>query len=331
MNVLVTGRLPETVLASIRKEHDVVINAEDKPMDRQKLLSAVGDKDGLLCMITDRVDAELLNRAPHLKMIANFGVGFNNIDVDFATAKGVPVSNTPGVLTESTADLTFALILATARRLVEGDRMTRAGNFKFWAPLHFLGQEVSGKTLGIIGLGRIGRAVAGRAAAFDMKVIYYSRRRLEKAGEKKLNLAYADLKTLLKTADFVSVHVPLTPRTTRLIGADELGRMKPDAYLINTSRGPVVDEKALLDALQNRKISGAGLDVYENEPELTPGLKELDNVVLLPHVGSATIETRTKMARMAAENLLAGLDGRIPPNCLNCEQLYGKGKTFRSR
>jgi glyoxylate reductase len=323
VKVLVTGRLPDEVVALIEKDHHVEINNQDRPMDRENLLSRVGDKEGLLCMITDRVDTELLNCAPHLKIIANFGVGFNNIDINAATERGIPVTNTPGVLTDSTADLAFALILASGRRLVEGDRNTRAGEFTFWAPLHFLGQEITGKTLGIIGLGRIGKAVAKRAAGFDMKVIYYNRQRLETGEEKALNVVFASFKTLLEESDFVSLHVPLTPQTTHLIGQKELNLMKPSAYLINTSRGPVVDEKSLLEALKNQVICGAGLDVYESEPELTPGLSDLDNVVLLPHIGSATIETRTRMAQMAAENLLAGLSDEIPPNCLNCSELSG--------
>jgi len=322
MKVLVTGRLPETVLSLIEQEHHVEINRQDEPMDWERIVASVTDKDGLLCMITDRIDSELINSAPNLKIIANYGVGFNNIDIDAATARGIPVTNTPGVLTDSTADLTFALILAIGRRLVEGDKITRAGEFKFWAPLHFIGQDISGKSLGIIGLGRIGRAVAKRASAFDMQVLYHSRQQLDPARERTLQVEYAGLEYLLKTADFVSLHVPLTMQTTHLIGKKELRLMKPSAYLINTSRGPVVDEKALLNALENREISGAGLDVYENEPELTPGLAELDNVILLPHVGSATIETRTKMALMAAENLLAGLKDETPPNCLNCADLY---------
>jgi len=322
MKVLVTGRLPETVLSLIEQEHHVEINRQDEPMDWKRIVASVTDKDGLLCMITDRIDSELINSAPNLKIIANYGVGFNNIDIDAATARGIPVTNTPGVLTDSTADLTFALILAIGRRLVEGDKITRAGEFKFWAPLHFIGQDISGKSLGIIGLGRIGRAVAKRASAFDMQVLYHSRQQLDPARERTLQVEYAGLEYLLKTADFVSLHVPLTMQTTHLIGKKELRLMKPSAYLINTSRGPVVDEKALLNALENREISGAGLDVYENEPELTPGLAELDNVILLPHVGSATIETRTKMALMAAENLLAGLKDETPPNCLNCADLY---------
>ena len=323
MEVLITGRLPDDVLALVEKDHHVEVNKQDKPMDREKLLALIGDKEGLLCMITDTIDQELLDLAPHLKIIANYGVGFNNIDINAATAKGIPVTNTPGVLTDSTADLAFALILACGRRLVEGDKNTRDGKFRFWAPLHFLGQDITGKTLGIIGLGRIGKALAKRAAGFDVKVIYYNRKRFEKEEEKELNVEYTSFKTLLQISDFVSLHVPLTPETTHLIGQNELKLMKPSAYLINTSRGPVVDEKALFKALKNRVIRGAGLDVYENEPELTPGLSNLDNVILLPHIGSATIETRTRMAQMAVENLLAGLNGEIPPNCLNCTDLSG--------
>lgn len=324
MNVLVTGRIPDDVLALIKKEHNVEINTHDRPMDREKILSNIIDKDGILCMITDRIDKELLDKAQHLKIIANFGVGFNNIDVKAATERKIPVSNTPGILTDATADLTFALILASGRRVVEGDKLTRAGKFKYWAPLLFLGHEVTGKTLGIVGMGRIGRAVAKRALGFDMKVIYTKPKRLERSEEKALNIEYVDFETLLEESDFVSLHVPLVPETRHLIGENELKLMKPSSFLINTSRGPVVDETALLNVLKNKVIKGAGLDVYENEPELTPGLIDLDNVVLLPHVGSGTIETRTKMALMATENLLAGLNGEIPPNCLNCDDLIGR-------
>ena len=319
MKVLVTGRLPEAVMAAIKEEHHVVAHGEDRPIKRQRLLDLVGDKEGLLCMITDRIDGEVLDGAPNLKMIANLAVGYDNIDVAAATVRGIPVSNTPGVLTDATADITFALILATARRVVEGDRRTRAGEFRFWAPLHFLGREVSGKTLGIIGLGRIGRAVARRAKGFDMQILYHGRQRLEAFEENELGVSYADFNGLLEQSDFVSLHVPLTDGTHHLIGLRELNTMKPSAYLINTSRGPVVDEEALLEVLRVGGIGGAGLDVYENEPALTPGLTELKNVVLLPHVGSGTIETRTKMGLKAAENLLAGLRGKRPPDCLNPE------------
>ncbi len=321
MKVMVTGNISPEVMALIKEEHQVEANTEDKPMERDRLLQSVGDKDGLLCMITDKIDEELLDRAPQLKMIANYGVGFNNIDIRVATNRGIPVSNTPGVLTDATADLTFALILAIARRVVEGDRRTREGKFRFWAPSLFLGGEVSGKILGIVGLGRIGKAVARRASGFDMKIFYHNRHQLEQSEEKDLNAAYVSLETLITESDFISLHVPLSEQTHHLIGREELNRMKPTAYLINTSRGPVVDEQALLDALQKKEIAGAGLDVYENEPKLIPGIKALDKVILLPHVGSATVETRKKMAMLAARNLLAGLRGEIPPNCLNCETI----------
>lgn len=324
MKVLVTARMPEEVLALLRREHEVESYAENPPLDRPNLLRRLTDKEGLLCTITDLIDEELLGRAPALRVIANFGVGFEHIDVAAASRRGLPVTNTPGVLTDATADLAFTLILATARRVVEGDKRVREGKFTYWAPLLFLGQEVSGKTLGLIGAGRIGRAVAQRAQGFGMRVIYHSRTRLAPAEERELNVSFAPLEVLLREADFVTLHVPLTPQTRHLIGRRELELMKPTARLINTARGPIVDEAALVEALRQGEIGGAGLDVYEWEPELSPGLTDLDNVVLLPHVGSATIETRTKMGLMAAANLLAGLRGERPPNCLNWEALQGK-------
>jgi glyoxylate reductase len=319
--ILVTGHLPEVIKAELEKAFLLDANTEDKPFDRQKLLHAIEDKDGLISMITDNIDEGVLDRASRLKMIAHFGVGYNNIDVKAATTRGIAVSNTPGVLTDATAELAFALILAVARRLVESDRATREGRFRYWAPMLFLGREVTGKTLGIIGLGEIGKAVARIAKGFKMRILYNNRSRIDASGEKELMVEYADLQKLLVESDFVSLHVPLTGGTRHLIGKEEFSIMKPTAYLINTSRGPVVDEQALLEALLNRKISGAGLDVYENEPALTPGLTELTNVVLLPHTGSGTLETRIKMASMAAENLIAGLSGRIPPNLVNPEVL----------
>jgi glyoxylate reductase len=321
MKVLVTARMPKEVLALIGQKHQIESYDADPPMDRQRLLRNIGDKEGLLCTITDRIDTEVLDRAPTLKVIANYGVGFEHIDIDGATRRGIPVTNTPGVLTETTADLAWALILATARRIVEGDKRVREGKFQYWAPFPFLGQEVGSKTLGLIGMGRIGKAVARRAAGFSMKVIYHSRTRLEPVAEQELNLSWAPLESLLREADFVSLHVPLTPQTRHLIGSRELGLMKDSAYLINTARGPVIDEAALVKALRQGQIRGAGLDVYENEPQLSPGLADLENVVLLPHVGSATVEVRTRMAVMAAENLLAGLRGDPPPNCLNWAEL----------
>ena len=319
--ILVTGNLPGEVMDLLTAQFEVKSQSEDRPLDRRDLLAFIGDRDGLLSMITDAVDEEMLSRAPRLKMIAHMGVGYNNIDVQAATRRGIPVSNTPGVLTDATADLAFTLILSVARRVVEGDRRVRAGEFTFWAPFLFLGREVSGKTLGIVGLGRIGRALAERARGFNMRILYHNRTRLSPDEEKKGRVEYADLDRLLKEADFVSLHVPLSGETKHLIGAGELSRMKPTACLINTSRGPVVDEKALLAALRGHVIAGAGLDVYENEPALTPGLTELNSVVLLPHVGSATLETRTRMAAMAARNLIAGLSGTAPPNLVNPEIL----------
>jgi glyoxylate reductase len=299
----------------------VECHAEDRPMSRSKLLHSIHDKIGLLSMITDDINGEFLDHAPKLIMIANMAVGYNNIDLDAATRRGILVSNTPGVLTEATADLAFSLILGAARRIAEGDRMVREGRFSFWAPFHFLGRDVSGKTLGIIGMGRIGKAVARRARGFQMPILYFSRNPLEKTEEDELNASYVPLNTLLEESDFVSLHIPLSSNSRHFISEKEFALMKPTAFLINTSRGPVVDEKALLDALQNGIIAGAGIDVYENEPAITPGLEKLYQVLLLPHVGSATLETRTKMAAMAAGNLLAGLRGETPPNLINPEVL----------
>lgn len=320
MKVLVTGKLPQAAIALVEEQHEVVMNTREEPMPRQEIMSQIGDKEGLLCMISDKIDEELLAHAPNLRMVANYGVGFDNIDLAAATKRGIRVSNTPGVLSDATADLSFALLLAVARRVIEGDRMTRSGKFKPWSPMVFLGTEVTGKTLGIVGLGQIGKAVARRARGFDMPILYHKRTRLPEEEERALNATYADLPELLAKSDFVSLHVNLTDATRHLIGEAELKLMKPSAFLINVARGPVVDEKALTEALQNRTIAGAGLDVYEKEPQLFPGLAELDNVVLLPHVGSATVETRSNMALLAVENLLAGLAGRKPRNCLNCTE-----------
>ena len=319
--ILITGNLPENVILPLKEKYEMEMNQEDRPMDRQELLLRVKDKQGLLPMLSDSINEEVLNCAPHLKMIANFGVGYNNIDVRLATARGIMVSNTPGVLTDATAELAFTLMLSVSRRLVEGDRMVREGRFKFWAPMLFLGREVTGKTLGIIGMGKIGKAIAVRAKAFDMRILYHNRKRINSKEEENMRVEYVDLKTLLKESDFVSLNVPLTEETKHLIGKNELSLMKSTAFLINTSRGQVIDEKALVEVLRARKIGGAGLDVYENEPSLTPGLTELDNVILLPHVGSGTLETRIKIGTLAVENLIAGLEGRTPPNFVNPEVL----------
>jgi len=315
--ILVTGRLPDEVMERLAAVCDMEANREDRPMERQQVLDKISDKEGLLSVITDRVDAELMDRAPNLKIISNLAVGTNNIDVAAATARGIAVTNTPGVTTEPTADLAFGLILAVARRIVEEDRLTREGKFQYWAPMLFLGRSVARKTLGIVGFGAIGQAVAKRARGFDMRILYNRRRRLDEARERELGIEYADFGRLLRESDFVSLHVPLTDETRHLIGAKELRQMKPTAFLINASRGPVVNEKELVEALGKGVIAGAGLDVYENEPTLAPGLTELPNVVLTPHVGSGTIEDRTLMARMATDNLLAGLKGEVPRFILN--------------
>lgn len=319
IRILITGHLPENVILPLKEKYQVEMNQEDRPLDRQELISKVIDKHGLLSMLNDSINEEVLACAPHLKMIANFGVGYNNIDVRAASARGVMVSNTPGVLTAATAELAFALILAVSRRVVEGDKMVREGRFKSWAPMLFLGREVTGKTLGIIGMGNIGRAVAVRARSFDMRLLYHNRKRIDAKEEKPLKAKYVDLITLLTESDFVSLNVPLTEETKHLIGKNELSLMKPTSFLINTSRGPVIDEKALVEVLKAGKIGGAGLDVYENEPALAPDLTELDNVILLPHVGSGTQETRIKIGTLAVENLIAGMEGQKPPNLVNPE------------
>ena len=319
--VFVTRKLPEKALEMIRAECKMEINPHDRVLTKEELIDGVREKDGLLCLLTDEIDEEIINSGKKLKVIANYAVGYNNINVEAATKRKIPVTNTPGVLTDTTADMVWALIFAVTRRVVEADRFTREGKYKGWGPMMFLGGDVYGKTLGIIGLGRIGRAVAKRAIGFDMKLIYFDVIRADEKVEKELGIEFVSLNELLKNSDFVSIHVPLLPSTHHFISERELSIMKKTAYLINNSRGPVVDEEALVKALKDNKIAGAALDVFENEPELSPGLADLENVVLTPHISSASIETRTKMAVMAAENLLAGLRGSRPPNIVNPEVL----------
>lgn len=319
--VYVTRKLPQKALDMISKHCIMEVNSHDRVLSRGELEEAIKDIDGLLCLLTDTIDVELLDLNPDLKVIANYAVGFNNIDINACTARGIPVSNTPGVLTDTTADFAWTLLMATARRMVEADRFTRAGKYKGWGPMMFLGGDIYGKKLGIVGMGRIGQALAKRAKGFNMDLMYYDSYRKSKEREKELDIRYMELDNLLKEADFISLHVPYIPETHHLIGEKELELMKGTSYLINTARGPIIDEKALVEALRNNQIAGAGLDVYEEEPELTAGLAELDTVILAPHIASASIETRTKMAVMAAENLLAGLNGDIMPNLINKEVL----------
>jgi len=319
--VFVTRKLPEKALEIIRAECEMEINPYDRKITREELIEGVKNKDGLLCLLTDKIDEKIIESGKNLRIIANYAVGYDNVDVNAANKRKIPVTNTPGVLTDTTADMAWALIFTIVRRVVEADKFTKAGKYKGWGPMMFLGGDVYGKTLGIIGLGRIGKAVAKRAKGFDIKLLYFDAFRADEKVEKEMNVKFTNLDTLLKESDFVSIHVPLLPSTHHLIGKKELSMMKKSAYLINNSRGPVIDEKALVKALREKKIAGAALDVFENEPELSPGLADLENVVLTPHISSASIETRTKMAIMAAENLLAGLKGIKPPNIVNPEVL----------
>ncbi len=319
-NVYVTRQIPEEGINLLKKFCQTVeVNPYDRPLIYDELLKQVKGRDAILTMLSDRVDVALMNEAKSLKVIANYAVGYDNIDIKTATAKGVIVTNTPGILTDSTADMTWALLFSIARRIVEGDKLTRAGKFTGWAPMMLLGGDFIGKTLGIIGAGRIGTAMAMRSRGWCMKVLYTTHSNRNAVLEEMLGAKRVDLETLLKESDFISIHTPLSEKTKYLIGANELSLMKKTAYLINTARGAIIDEVQLVNALKNKQIAGAGLDVYEEEPKLKPGLAELDNVVLAPHLGSATIETRTKMAVMAAENIIAVLNGQKPKNCVNPE------------
>jgi len=317
--IFVTRQLPGPAMAILDAECEMTVNPHDRPASRNELEKAVEEIDGLLCLPPDTIDEALLAKSPRLKVIANYAVGYDNIDVESCSKRKIAVTNTPGVLTEATADLAWALLLAAARRLVEADRYVREGRFKSWGPMLLLGHEVNDKTLGVVGLGRIGRAVARRAGGFNMRILYHGRHRIGVEEEYDLGVEYRPLEQLLKEADYVSLHVPLTEETRHMIGAEELKLMKSSAILVNTSRGPVIDEKALVRALMRNEIGGAALDVYENEPAPVPGLTELPNVVLAPHIASATSETRIKMAVMATENLLAGLKGEKIPNLVNHE------------
>ncbi|MEE9200194.1 MAG: D-glycerate dehydrogenase [Candidatus Brocadiales bacterium] len=318
--VFVTRKLPREGLDILSAAcPGLEVHQDHNPVSREELLDKVHNKDGLLCLLSENIDKELMEAGRSLKVVANYAVGYDNIDVEEATKRGIIVTNTPGVLTGATAEMAWALLFSVSRRIVEADRLMRQKNgFSGWEPMLLLGEGVSGKTLGIIGAGRIGQAMARMSRGFNMRVLYSSRSRKEDL-EKNLAARKVELDTLLTESDFVSLHIPLTPETHHLIGERELSLMKRTACLINTARGPVIDEKALVEALRNKKIAGAGLDVYEEEPGLTPGLAGLDNVVLAPHLGSATVETRRDMAVMAAKDLLAALRGERPKNVVNPE------------
>ncbi len=318
MKVFVTRKIPEPGIEILRKEFEIEVNPYDRVLPKEEIIKGLKGKDGLLCLLTDSIDADVINSEPKLKMISSYAVGYNNIDIKAATKRGIPVSNTPGVLTDATSDMAWALLFSVARRIVEADRFTRAGKFKGWGPMLMHGQDVTNKTLGVVGAGRIGTAFALKSKGFNMNVLYVDEKKNETL-EKEVNAKKVTFDELIKKSDFISLHVPLIPSTHHLIGEKELEMMKKNAVLINTSRGPVVDEQALVFALKEKQIFGAGLDVYEHEPEITEELKKLDNVIIQPHSASATIETRTKMAVMAAENMVAGLKGKVPNNCVNME------------
>lgn len=309
------------------KEHfEVEDNQRDVPFSQQELIHRLQGKSGAVILLTDRIDDDLLSKCPELKIVSNVAVGYNNIDVEACTRRKVMVTNTPGVLDDTTADFTWALLLATARRVVEADQYLRSSRWTGWKLMEFLGYDVHHKVLGICGLGRIGQRVARRAKGFDMRILYTDVQQANPSIEQELGVRFADKQTLLKESDFVTLHIPLSRETTHYISAWELALMKNTAILINASRGPVVDEKALAQALQKGKIAGAGLDVYEKEPEVEPGLTQMKNVILAPHIASASRETRLRMATMAGENLVAGLMGKRPPNLVNDKVFNGKNQ-----
>ena len=296
---------------------------QESPLSYEVLLEKVRDAEGLLTLLTDRIDAALMAAAPKLKVVSNLAVGYDNIDISEATRRGIVVGNTPGVLTETTADLAFALLMAAARRVVEADSYTRKGQWQSWGPMTLLGQDIHHATLGIIGLGRIGAELAKRARGFNMRVLYYDKIRRSEPEERQLGVEYVpEMSKLVSSADFISVHVPLRPQTYHLFGAAEFAMMKPTAVFINTSRGLVVDQKALCEALKARQIFAAAVDVTEVEPIPHDDLLlTLDNIIITPHIASASVTTRTNMAVMAAANLIAGLRGQVPPNCVNPEAI----------
>ena len=319
--ILATRMLFDKARAILDKQFDVQYWSGPDRITRAELLQHVADKDGLMCLPTEKVDEELLNAAPKLRIAATVSVGYDNIDVPACTRHGVVATNTPGVLDETTADFAWTLLMAVARRLIEGENWVRTGTWPGMDIAQLLGRDIHGKTLGIIGFGRIGRCVARRAQGFEMRVLYSNRNRAAADLEKEFRAEFADMDTLLRESDFVSLHVPLNAQTRHLISTESLAKMKPTAFLINTARGPVVDEGALVSALEEKKIAGAALDVYEREPTVHPGLLGRKDVVLAPHLGSATLETRTKMAVVAAENVAAVFEDRRPPNPLNPEVL----------
>ena len=308
--VTVTNTFPQVALDKLSSKYDLKMNRTS--LTPEELKQKVLGSDAIISYLTDRIDQDIIARGTKLKIIANYGAGFNNVDVTYASERGIWVTNTPNVLHETTADLTWAMILGTARRVVTADRYVREGKFQGWGAKLFLGGDVYEKTLGIIGLGEIGRSVARRAIGFNMRTLYHQRNRLPKKEEQELNVEYVTFEKVLRESDFLTLHVPLTEATEYLIGNDEIALMKKTAYLIHTARGKVIDDYALVAALKEGRLAGAALDVYENEPEITEGMSELTNLMLLPHIGSASFETRDKMALLVADNIIDALSGKTP-------------------
>ena len=314
--VLVTRPIPDIGITLLKACFEVTVMGPAHGDIQEGLVDVIGEYDGMVALLSDPIDDRLLSAARKLKIVANHAVGYNNVDITAARRHRIIVTNTPGVLTNATAEIAFALLICLARRILEADRFTREGKFAGWDPLLLLGDELAGKTLGIVGMGRIGRDMARKCRAFGMKILYHSRRRIAPDIEADLGAACCPLDELLERSHAVSLHTPATPETRHLIGRPELERMREDAFLINTSRGEVVDESALVAALKSGAIKGAGLDVYEFEPRISPELTAMTNVVLLPHIGSATVETRNKMAETAARNIIAVLEGKGPLNLI---------------
>lgn len=320
-SIYVTRMIPQQTIDTLREHYDVEVNPHDRALTREELLQAVRGRNAIISLLTDTIDGAVLDAAgAQCRIVANYAVGFNNFDLSAATTRGVILTNTPGVLDDATATHAWALLLATARRISESERYVRAGKWQGWAPMAFIGQDVDNMTLGIAGLGRIGQRFARKAAAFDMNIIYTDAKPNTEF-ERQYNARFVDKATLLRESDYLSLHLPLLSETHHYIGAAEMAAMKPTAVLINAARGPLVDEKALVAALREKVIWGAGLDVFEDEPKLAPGLAELDNVVVVPHIASATAQTRLAMGKIAADNVIRVLNGEAPLNCINPQVL----------
>lgn len=315
--IFISGKIPQIAYEILSKEFDVTMHNEIRLLSKEELIEGLKDKDALLCLLSDKIDKEIIESNPNLKIIANYGAGFDNIDIKAAAEQNIYVTNTPLISTVSTAELTLAMILGIARNIVVGDKIMREGKFGGWAPLYQLGTEIANKTLGIIGMGNIGKAVAKRAKAFDMNIIYYSRTRLSSELEEEYGAKYSSMDEVIKESDFLSLHVSYNPSLHHLINEETFKKMKSSAFLINAARGPLIDEKALLNALEEKQIAGAALDVYEFEPKLTKGLEKLDNILLTPHIGNATFEAREGMALIAANNIIDVFKGKRPRNTVN--------------